>query len=200
MTARPLRRPAAPHTVSGRLCSRTTVGPSACAPSTAHSMSCGSRGAARRAWPARRPTALGLAQRREARGAPPRPPARRDAARGEVGDELDAPCADRRSRRLEHDLVDEQAVGCHRPAHDALAEPEARLDRDLRAVAVGRVQRHRHARGAAPHHPLDDDAHLRRRRARCRDPRGRRSSAPRTGSPSSGGRASSTASSPTTHR
>ena len=65
-----------------------------------------------------------------------------------------------RGDHVEHDLVDEEVIGRDGAADDGLPHPGRGLDGDLRAVAVGRVQRHRHAGGAGGEHALDDDGHL----------------------------------------
>ena len=62
---------------------------------------------------------------------------------------------------VEHHLVHEVVVGRDLAADDRLAHARSRLDGDLRPVAVGRVERHRHTRRARRHHALDRDRHQR---------------------------------------
>jgi hypothetical protein len=57
------------------------------------------------------------------------------------------------------DLVDEVVVRGDLAGHHRLAEPPRRVDRDLRAVPVGGVQRERHPGGLGVDHLLDPHRH-----------------------------------------
>ena len=104
---------------------------------------------------------------------------------GGVWHVLDVLRAHRPAHHLPRHLADEVVVGRELAADDRDAEPEAGVDRDHARVAADGVAREEHARDLGVDHRLDGHAHRRLRRSRRRAPRGSRSRAASTGSPSS---------------
>ena len=100
-----------------------------------------------------------------------RPPFRLDdpldrATRGAVRHQFmillgDAPAGDFEQHFLDDEIVRRDLAGHHR-----FAEPEGRVDDDLGAVAIDRIERHGHARRGRVDHLLHRNRHEQRRRGR----------------------------------